>query len=632
MFSVLKKLFGRNLAPDQEPITFLEIFERFENDLLPDHDRAMEIIADLAEKSSGDFIFDRKYLQDSERDLQNILLRMVRELNLIGSNRYMELYSTLERVFPMHPEFSGRLRIRDAPCVVSLSKAPLDNPELTGGKANTLAEIIQRLHLEVPDGFVITTQAFYRFLDLNHLNDRIQVLLRGWAAGDQNLDVVCKEIRERILAGVIPQEFADAICQRTEKGRRNWSVRSSAYGEDGELSFAGLHETVLNVSPDKVFDAYKVCLASLYSPEAISYRHQMGSIGDEFAMAALCQEMIDSQASGVLQTVCLESPRPDCMAIYASFGLGRTTAEGTDVLDRYVVDKNSPFETKKIEIAEKGRLVRIVAGGGEEESVISHEKGNQPAISQTVIETLANWGVTLERYFRRPLEIEWAVDPEGRCKLLQSRPLNVPQTTTPSPEEWSESCMDYRIILRDVGAVAHAGVGSGLVRIVQSNEDIAKFTDGAVVVARYTAPWLARVVPKASAMISERGSVAGHLATIAREFRVPTLTGVEGATNVLTDGMEVTVDVHHRIIYEGRVERLIHYELMQPTVFEDAPEFRSLRRILHQVAPLNLGDPQAINYAPKACRSAHDVIRFIHEKAVNELMEIPTSLDRFKGF
>ena len=200
---------------------------------------------------------------------------------------------------------------------------------MTGGKANTLAEIIQRLHLEVPDGFVITTQAFYRFLDLNHLNDRIQVLLRGWAAGDQNLDVVCKEIRERILAGVIPQEFADAICQRTEKGRRNWSVRSSAYGEDGELSFAGLHETVLNVSPDKVFDAYKVCLASLYSPEAISYRHQMGSIGDEFAMAALCQEMIDSQASGVLQTVCLESPRPDCMAIYASFGLGRTTAEGT---------------------------------------------------------------------------------------------------------------------------------------------------------------------------------------------------------------------------------------------------------------------------------------------------------------
>jgi pyruvate, water dikinase len=95
--------------------------------------------------------------------------------------------------------------------------------------------------------------------------------------------------------------------------------------------------------------------------------------------------------------------------------------------------------------------------------------------------------------------------------------------------------------------------------------------------------------------------------------------------------MEVTVDTRHRIIYEGRVERLIHYELMQPTVFDDAPEFRSLRRILHQVAPLNLSDPQSINYAPKACRSAHDVIRFIHEKAVQELMEVPTSLNRFKG-
>jgi pyruvate,water dikinase len=631
MLRVLKQLFGGVATPERDPITFPEIFNRFENTLLPDHDRAMEIIADLAEKSCGDYIFDRKYLQDSVRDLQNILLRMVRELNVIGSNRYMELYSTLDRVFPTHPEFSGRLRMWDAPYVVSLDEAPVDNPELTGGKANTLVEIIQRLGFDAPDGFVITTQAYYRFLDRNHLSDRIHVLLRGWMSGDQNLDTACSEIRERILTGVIPQDLAEAISQRAKKGRGNWSVRSSAYGEDGELSFAGLHQTVLNVTPEKVLEAYKICVASLYSPGAICYRHQMGNMGDEFAMAVLCQEMIDSQASGVLQTVCLESAEPGCMSIYASFGLGRTAAEGRDVLDRYVVAKEPPYEIKKMRIADKGWLLRTALGGGEEESVISEEKRTQPAISTNVTQTLAHWGVILERYFRRPLEIEWAVDPETCCRLLQCRPLLLPQTAVPAPEDWLASCAGSRIILRDRGVVAHAGVGSGPVRIVQSNEDMAKFTDGAVLVTRYTAPWLARIVPKARAIISERGSVAGHLATIAREFRVPTRTGVEGATNVLTDGMEVTVDAHHRVIYEGRVERLIHYELMQPTLFDDAHEFRSLRRILHQVAPLNLGDPQSINYAPKACRSAHDVIRFIHEKAVHELMEIPTSLNRFKG-
>jgi pyruvate, water dikinase len=631
MLGFLRQLFDRVFNRGQEPIPFPEIFERFQNMLLQDHHRVMEIMADLGEKSCGDFIFDRKYLQDSVRDLQNILLRMVKDLNLIGSNRYMELYSTLDRVLPTEPELSGRQRMWGAPYVVSLSDAPVDNPELTGGKANTLVEITQRLHLPVPDGFVITTQAYYRFLEQNRLSDRIQALLRGWMAGDHSLDKASSQIRDGILSGTIPEDLVKVISHRVEKRERNWSVRSSAYGEDGELSFAGLHETLLNVAPGRVLEAYKIILASLYSPEAINYRHQMGALGDELAMSVLCQEMIDSQASGVLQTVCPESAEPGCMAIYASFGLGRTAAEGRDVLDQYVVNKEPPHDIREASIAEKESLLRPAAGGGEEELVLSGDMRTQPAISQSVVQCLANWGVVLERYFRRPLEIEWAVDAEGRCRLLQSRPLLLPETAVPAPEESCASCAGHKILLRDTGAVAHAGVGSGLVRIVQSNEDMAEFPDGAVLVTRYTAPWLARIVPKARAIISERGSVAGHLATIAREFRVPALIGVEKATDVLAKGMEITLDTHHRIIYEGRVEELIHYELMQPAIFEDAPEFRLLRRILNHVAPLHLTDPQSISFAPKGCRSAHDMIRFIHEKAVQELMELPTSLDRFKG-
>ncbi len=238
----------------------------------------------------------------------------------------------MDRVLPIEPELSSRLRMWNAPYVVSLSDAPVDNPELTGGKANTLVEIIQRLHLDVPDGFVITSQAYYRFLEQNHLRGRFQALFRGWMAGDQSLDKACIELRERILAAAVPQDVAEAIRHRVQKGERNWSVRSSAYGEDGDLSFAGLHQTLLNVVPGDVLEAYKIVLASLYSPESISYRHQMGVLEDEFAMSVLCQEMIDSQASGVLQTVCPESVESGCMAIYASFGLGRTTAEGRDVL------------------------------------------------------------------------------------------------------------------------------------------------------------------------------------------------------------------------------------------------------------------------------------------------------------
>ncbi len=359
MLGFFKHLFERVFPREQEQIGFPQIFERFQNMLLRDHHSAMEIIADLGEKSGGDYIFDRKYLQDSVSDLRNILLRMVKELNLIGSNRYMELYSTLDRVLPTEPELSGQLTMWDSPYVVSLNEAPVDSPELTGGKANTLVEIIKRLQLPVPDGFVITSRSYYQFLEQNRLNERIQGELRSWLAGNQSLDKTSAEISERIVAGTVPSDLAKVITQRAQKGGRHWSVRSSAYGEDGELSFAGLYHTVLNVPPARVLEAYKRVLASLYSPEAISYRHHMGVLGDKLAMSVLCQQMVDSQASGVLQTVCPDSAEPGCMAVYASFGLGRTTAEGRDALDRFLVNKEPPYEIKEALIAEKEFLVEF---------------------------------------------------------------------------------------------------------------------------------------------------------------------------------------------------------------------------------------------------------------------------------
>jgi pyruvate,water dikinase len=70
---------------------------------------------------------------------------------------------------------------------------------------------------------------------------------------------------------------------------------------------------------------------------------------------------------------------------------------------------------------------------------------------------------------------------------------------------------------------------------------------------------------------------------------------------------------------------------MQTPAFEEAPEFRQLRRVLKRIAPLNLIDPQAPEFTPQGCQSVHDIIRFIHEKAVEELMDLPRFMKRFKG-
>ncbi len=631
MWSGIKKLWNRLSSHNGDMIAFPQIFEQFQI-LLQYHQKAMELITDLGEKSGGDYIFDRKYLFDAVQELQGLLLRMIKALNLISSNRYNDLYSALDRIFlPMEAELRGRLSLDHEPFVISLADAGPDHPELIGGKAGSLVQIVHKLHIPVPTGFVITSRAYRRYVEHNDLADRIHSLIESWAAGEADLRKIADQIRYSLLAGIVPQDLAREIKRYAQRSSAFWAVRSSAYEEDGEFSFAGLHESILNVPSEQVLEAYKRVLASLYSPEALVYRRKIGMLGEEEAMSVLCHEMVSSKASGIVQSVYLRNGVPDSLAVYAAFGLGRTVVEGRAPVDRFIVERRAPNHITSREIALKESQVIPLAGGGEKKEQVAQENRIQPAVSDETIKTLVKWALALERYFKRPQEIEWAVDDKGHCWLLQSRRLIVPETTDESREDICESCSMYPVLIEGQGAVAHAGVGSGVVHIVNSNDDMTAFQEGAVLVTRYTAPWLGQVAPMASAIIAERGSVAGHLSTIAREFRVPTLVGVENATEILRNGTEITLDTHHRIVYEGRVRELIRFELVQSMVFEESPEFRLLRRILKRVAPLHLIDPQSSDFTPENCISVHDLIRYIHEKAVQELIDLPTFMKRFKG-
>ena len=628
----LKRLWEKIRRPKSETAPFPEIFEQFQS-LLQDHQQVMELIADLGEKSGGEYIFDRKYLVDLTNTLHTLLLRMVNGLNLITAKRYMELYTTLDRIFqPLEAELRGRLLLsEEMPFVIGLNDLPLDHPELTGGKANALGRAIQSLKLPVPPGFVITTRAYRRFLEVNNMEERIHAWLEAWVAGEQDAGQASRQIQYSVLAGLVPRGVSAEIRRQAAREEIFWAVRSSAYGEDGELSFAGLHETRLYVPSGKIMSAYKEVLASLYNPEALSYRQKMGLLGEEAAMAVLCQETIVSRTAGVIHTLDVSQGVANRLAIYSSYGWGRTVVEGRAAVDRFVVEKDSPHRIVERELARKEFMVRPKPGGGEEEVPVPQQEQSQPSLSDEALETLVKWALSLERYFKRPQEIEWAQDKTGKLWLLQSRFMNITRTAMPPPEDIAGITSRYPVIIKDQGTAAHAGVGSGPVYQVDSDAKLSRFPEGAVLVIKYTAPWLTPVVPKASAIIAERGSAAGHLATIAREFRVPTLVGVEGACERLREGKKITVDTKQRVVYAGRVKELLHYELVESPAFEETHEFRQLRRLLKRIAPLHLIDPQAVDFTPQGCESVHDVIRFIHEKAVNELMDLPRFLKRFKG-
>src|SRR5208283_4778233 len=138
------------------------------------------------------------------------------------------------------------------------------------------------------------------------------------------------------------------------------------------------------------------------------YRRKIGIIGEEESMSVLCHEMVASQASGVIQSVYLRNGVPDSLAVYAAFGLGRTVVEGRAPVDRFIVERKVPNQISSKEIARKESLIVPRAGGGESENRIAEEKQIQPSISDETIKILVKWALALERYFKRPQEIEWA--------------------------------------------------------------------------------------------------------------------------------------------------------------------------------------------------------------------------------
>ncbi len=177
--------------------------------------------------------------------------------------------------------------------------------------------------------------------------------------------------------------------------------------------------------------------------------------------------------------------------------------------------------------------------------------------------------------------------------------------------------------MRGRGEVACRGIGSGKVHLVTGDDlSSGRLPAGAVLVARNAAPRLAGALAGASAVITDLGSATGHFAAVTRDFRVPAIVATGVATRSLREGLEVTVDAEENVVYEGRIDELLRYQLLRQSSFDDTSEFRVLRRVLRRIAPLGLWNPQSPRFTAAECRTYHDVIRFAHEKAIAELTEI----------
>ncbi len=171
------------------------------------------------------------------------------------------------------------------------------------------------------------------------------------------------------------------------------------------------------------------------------------------------------------------------------------------------------------------------------------------------------------------------------------------------------------------GVTAGSGVGSGPVFIARKDMDALQFPAGGVLVAEQSLPRWATLLSRAAAVVTEQGSIAGHLANVSREFGVPALFGVDGAMKGLENGRTVTVDADGLRIYEGRVEELLVKTEKPRNLMEGSPVFDALKGAAEQIIPLHLLDPDAPAFKAERCRTFHDITRFCHEKSVHEMFQ-----------
>ena len=503
------------------------------------------------------------------------------------------------------------------PYVVHFDTTPEASQE--GNKARNLAVLKNELHAPVPAGFSITTSAFLKLIEHNHLRQPINTHLAALNIEDQqSLLEQSQQLIALIRAAEIPPEISADILKAYDNMERRrgcsvqTAVRSSAVSEDGEQSFAGQYHTELGVSRETVLASYLEVVASKYSPEALFYRITVGLSDEETPIAVLVLAMIDAAMSGVVYTVDPTTPSGrEQLAIHSIYGLGELLVGGSANADTFSVNRQDGKIIERIKGKQRNKL--IVQDNKLVETDLDPTELDAFSITDPVAVELAGWGQKIESYYGQPQDIEWALTCDDALFLLQARPLQ--QQDDSQLEVGSTHAIEVQPVLRE-GKKAAGGVAGGRVYLAVG-KDIQEIEQGAILVVTSTPPSLVRVLSKLSGVIADKGSSAGHFATVCREFGIPLLVNTETATSVLVHGQEVTVDADRGAVYPGMVEVLLqNNDGGNRKQKDDIPYFKKLRAILDFITPLNLVDPTAADFLPSSCRSLHDIIRYTHEQAI----------------
>ena len=485
---------------------------------------------------------------------------------------------------------------------------------IVGGKSSSLGEMTAKVDVPVPYGFATTAHAYRYFFEKSGLDNEVRELV-GELTDVENsalLRDVCARIRQAILDKEMPQDLQDAIAAAYEELGKKMNidqpyvaVRSSATAEDlPDASFAGQQDTYLNVQgAETIIAKVKECYASCFTDRAVYYREKQGFDHLDVALSAAVQMMVFSKAAGVMFTVNVATGDDQNILMEAAWGLGEYVVQGTVTPDNYTVCKKTHKILEKNVNGQDVKLVRKAGGDCEEQMVALDEQNMQKLTDEQIIE-LAGYAKKIEEHYGCYMDMEWGVDErDGKLWILQARPETVwsrrnKENGAPK-EEKKAVTTDRKVIVK--GLPASPGQVSGRVHVILDPSRIDEFKEGEILVTEMTAPDWVPAMKKAKAIVTDSGGMTCHASIVSRELGIPCIVGTksrgEAATTTIPDGIDVTIDATHGVVYEGILE--------EPKKEQAAQQVAAVAEYFPPTGTkvyMNLGDPElAEKYSTLPC-------------------------------
>ncbi|MDD5025363.1 MAG: phosphoenolpyruvate synthase, partial [Methanoregula sp.] len=440
--------------------------------------------------------------------------------------------------------------MKDVPNILWLEEIRKEDIISVGGKGASLGEMAS-LGLPVPRAFVVTAQAFRRFLVETGLEEKIfssagELDVENNAALEAAAEKAKKLVMMAKMPAVIKNEIKKAY-KKMSKADLIVAVRSSATAEDlPDASFAGQQDTFLNIKGEAaLLAAVQKCWASLYGARAIYYRAKQGFDDRTVNIAVVVQQLVHSEKAGVMFTSHPTTGEKQTI-VEGSWGLGEAVVSGSVSPDNYVFDQRTE---KVISRNIANKKIEIIADGDHGTKIVDVDSARQDAqvLSDDEVAKLAMYGKISEDHYGVPQDVEWGIV-AGTIYILQSRPI----TTIGNKKEaqgMSGQKQDANIILQGLGAAP--GIASGKVVIIRDVKDTGAVKEGDILVTRMTNPDMVPAMRKVAGIVTDEGGMTCHAAIVSRELGTPAIVGTKTATQILKTGQLVTVDGERGLIYEG---------------------------------------------------------------------------------